>query len=100
MVGTPRLRRLYADWQAVQEQFTGHPHIQVRPLYGNPPEAYEVIYRVPGVALDPATNRPVIRREHRVGRVAGLEPRDLIADVVVGVGVAGLEAESKRADAR
>ncbi len=66
MVGTPRLRRLYADWQAVREQFTGHPHIKVRPVRGNPPEEYEVTYYVPGVALDPRTNRPVIRREHRV----------------------------------
>ncbi len=66
MVGTPRLRRLYADYQAVRAEFSGHPYIEVRPLYGNPPEAYEVIYRVPGVALDPATNQPVIRNEHKV----------------------------------
>jgi ubiquitin-protein ligase len=65
MVGSPRLRRLYADYQAVREHFTGHPHIQVRPLYGNPPEAYEIVYRVPGVVLDPASNRPIISNEHR-----------------------------------
>lgn len=66
MVGTPRLRRLYADYQAVRAEFAGHPHIRVRPLYGNPPEAYEVVYRVPGVVLEPGTNRPVIANEHRV----------------------------------
>jgi len=47
------------------EQFTGHPYIDVRPLYGNPPEAYEVTYRVPGVVLDPGTNRPVVANLHR-----------------------------------
>lgn len=65
MVGTPRLRRLYADYQAVRAEFAGHPHIDVRPLYGNPPEAYEITYRIPGVVLDPATNQPVVCHEHR-----------------------------------
>ncbi|MBC7287509.1 MAG: hypothetical protein H5T86_05575 [Armatimonadetes bacterium] len=66
MVGTPRLRRLYADYQAVRSEFAGHPYIEVKPLYGNPPEAYEVTYRVPGVVLEPGSNRPVIRNEHKV----------------------------------
>lgn len=65
MSGSPRLRRLYADYQSVTEEFAGHPYIQVKPLYGNPPEAYEVTYRVPGVVLDPATQRPYVAQEHR-----------------------------------
>ena len=65
MVATPRLRRLYADAQAVREEFTGHPYIQVTPLFGNPPEAYEIVFHVPGVVLEEGTSRPVIRNEHR-----------------------------------
>jgi hypothetical protein len=65
MVATPRLRRLYADAQAVRDEFAGHPYIKVTPLYGNPPEAYEIVYNVPGVVLEEGTSRPVIRNEHR-----------------------------------
>ncbi len=61
-----RLRRLYADYQQLRDDFTGHPYIAVRPLQGNPPEAYEVVYRVRGLALDDRTNRPVVRTDHRV----------------------------------
>jgi len=61
-----RLRRLYADYQQLRNDFTGHPYVDIRPLYGNPPEAYEVVYHVRGLALDQRTNRPVVRTEHRV----------------------------------
>jgi len=60
-----RLRRLYADHQKIQDEFTGHDYVEVVALYGNPPEAYEVIYRVPGLRLDKATNRPMRVTEHR-----------------------------------
>ncbi len=59
-----RLRRLYADWQQIRDEFAGHPHITVTPLHGNPPEAYRVEYRVKGLELDPATNRPRERNYH------------------------------------
>jgi ubiquitin-protein ligase len=55
----PRLRRLYADWEQIQNEFAGHPYIDVEPLAGNPPERYRVTYRVTGLRLDRATNRPV-----------------------------------------
>lgn len=60
-----RLRRLYADSQKIQDEFTGHPHIEVVPLLGDPPEAYQITYHVTGLRLDRATNRPVRIREHR-----------------------------------
>ena len=60
-----RLRRLYSDYQRIQDEFTGHPHIEVYPLQGNPPEAYQIHYHVIGLRLDRATNRPVKIREHR-----------------------------------
>jgi ubiquitin-protein ligase len=59
-----RLRRLYADYRDVSEQFAGHPLITVTPLRGNPPEAYEVRYRIRGLELDKATSRPRVRTEH------------------------------------
>ena len=59
-----RLRRLYADYREVCEQFAGHPYIQVTPLKGNPPEAYEIHYHLHGLELDAATRRPKIRTEH------------------------------------
>ena len=59
-----RLRRLYADYMEVREQFAGHPFVDVVPLRGNPPEAYEVRYHLRGLELDPATRRPRIRTEH------------------------------------
>jgi ubiquitin-protein ligase len=62
---TARLRRLYADYQKILDEFTGHPHIEVRPIRGNPPEEYLVTYHVTGLRLDRLTNRPVRVREHR-----------------------------------
>ncbi len=59
-----RLRRLYADWQQIRDEFAGHPYINVTPLHGNPPEAYRVEYRIKGLELDPATNRPRERDNH------------------------------------
>ncbi|HEY3396696.1 MAG TPA: ubiquitin-conjugating enzyme E2 [Armatimonadota bacterium] len=59
-----RLRRLYADYRDVSAQFAGHPFIRIVPLRGNPPEAYEIHYRVKGLELDPTSHRPRIRTEH------------------------------------
>jgi ubiquitin-protein ligase len=41
-----RLRRLMADYKRVAGVFKGHPHIAVKKVYGNPPEKYEVEYKV------------------------------------------------------
>jgi ubiquitin-protein ligase len=59
-----RLRRLYADYREVVGEFSGHPHIDVIPLRGNPPEAYEIRYHLKGLELDPASRRPRVRDEH------------------------------------
>jgi hypothetical protein len=48
---------LVADAQAVSTEFAGHPHISVIPLGYEPPEAYRVVFRVPGVYLD-ASGQP------------------------------------------
>ncbi len=59
-----RLRRLYADYQQIRNDFTGHPYVDVQPIRGNPPEAYRVAYHVKGLELDERSNRPRIRTEH------------------------------------
>lgn len=60
-----RLRRLYADYQQVRDDFAGHPLIDVTPLAGDPPESYEIIYHVKGLELDARTNRPIERNYHK-----------------------------------
>jgi len=59
-----RLRRLYADYQQIRNEFAGHPYIDVEPLRGNPPEAYRVTYHIKGLELDQRSNRPRVRSEH------------------------------------
>jgi ubiquitin-protein ligase len=61
---TARLRRLYADWQQIRDEFAGHPFVKVTPLSGNPPEAYRIEYHLKGLELDPAVNRPRERMQH------------------------------------
>lgn len=60
-----RLRRIYSDHQSVVEEFTGHPYVTVTPVQGDPPEEYVVEYRVKGLELDPVSNRPRERQQHR-----------------------------------
>ena len=62
---TARLRRIYSDYQTIRDEFSGHPFITVTPLQGDPPEEYLVEYRIRGLELDPATNRPKPRDYHR-----------------------------------
>ena len=50
---TARMRRLTADWQQIQKDFTGHQHIVVKPEGGDPPEKYHVTYYVNGIYLLP-----------------------------------------------
>jgi len=65
MSTSARLRRLYADYQQVVADLSGHPYIKVTPVQGDPPERYVVEYRVRGLELDPATNRPRARDYHK-----------------------------------
>ena len=60
-----RLRRIYSDYQSIRDEFAGHPFITVTPVQGDPPEEYVIEYRVRGLELDPATNRPKPRDRHR-----------------------------------
>ncbi len=60
-----RLRRLYADYQTVRDEFAGHPLIDVTPLVGDPPEAYEVVYHIKGLELDERAGRPLERNYHK-----------------------------------
>jgi hypothetical protein len=59
-----RLRRLYADYREACDEFAGHPFIDLVPLRGNPPEAYEVRYHLRGLEVSETTRRPTVRTEH------------------------------------
>jgi ubiquitin-protein ligase len=64
-MGSPRLRRLIADYEAILDEFTGHPHIVVVPTRGDPPEEYAVTYRVPGLVPGQNGGPPQIAAVHR-----------------------------------
>lgn len=64
-MSAPRLRRLGADYEAVRAEFSGHPHVTVRPLGPlRPPEAYRVRFRLRGLRLDGEQPRAV--EDHEV----------------------------------
>lgn len=46
---SPRLRRLFADFQRLTKIFEGHPYIAVKSVVGNPPEEYIIEYQVAGL---------------------------------------------------
>ena len=54
----PRLRRITADAQQVTQCFADHPYIDIVRSEGQPPEKYEVHYKVRSMVLD-ATGKPM-----------------------------------------
>jgi len=44
-----RIRRLEADWAAVQRALHEHPRIKIAGTAGNPPQRYHLLYRVKGL---------------------------------------------------
>jgi ubiquitin-protein ligase len=62
--GNARLRRLAADYEKIKNQFTGHPHIHVEPLFGNPPERYRVVFSLRGIQELDYRHRPVYLDRH------------------------------------
>lgn len=59
-----RLRRLFADYEKVRTEFAGHKYITVTPISGNPPEKYQVTYRLKGLRWDNGQNRPIVVSHH------------------------------------
>ena len=53
---SPRDRRLTVDGRQVYAAFEAHPFIKVDAVGAQPAERYRVVYSVPGIWLDPATN--------------------------------------------
>ena len=60
-----RTRRLLADARQMAEVFAGSNVIKVRPVAGEPPEAYHVEYAVKGLERG-KNNKPVPREHHLV----------------------------------
>jgi ubiquitin-protein ligase len=44
-----RLKRLYADYKRVSQLFNDHPYITIKNVRGNPPERYQIEYRIKGL---------------------------------------------------
>jgi ubiquitin-protein ligase len=59
-----RTRRLMADARQMTEAFANSPHIKVRPVAGDPPEAYHIEYTVKG--LDRGKSGKPVPREHHL----------------------------------
>ena len=53
MAPTARMRRIAADWEQIQKEFSGHQYIQVSPIGPEPPEKYHVTYFVNGIYMQP-----------------------------------------------
>lgn len=49
-----QLQRLENEWRRLQRSFAYHPHIRVAPLQGDPPEQYQVEYRIRCLTMDGA----------------------------------------------
>lgn len=61
---TPRLKRLYNEYKEVSEVFADHPYIVIKSAAGDPPERYQVEYRIKG--LEQKGNSIVERTNHLV----------------------------------
>jgi len=68
----PRFRRLYADYQKVQETFGDHPYISIADVEGDPPERYIFEIRVAGLVPDP-DGAPLAGEVHRAEVLLPLE---------------------------
>src|SRR3954468_9469601 len=44
--GREQLARLDQEWRALQRTFAYHPHVRIIPLHGEPPDQYQVEYRL------------------------------------------------------
>jgi ubiquitin-protein ligase len=58
-----RMRRLIADANLLAEAFRNFPLIKIRSREGNPPDRYQIVYNVRGLARGPDGN-PIFRDGH------------------------------------
>ena len=61
----PRLRRLYADYQLLQDVFGGSSRVRIERVEGDPPTRYEIALHLPGIERI-VDGEPVIRDDHIV----------------------------------
>jgi len=59
-----RLKRLQADYERIRLAFGERSPIQIKAVYGNPPEKYHMVYRVKGLALQ--GGKVAAKSEHQV----------------------------------
>ena len=61
-----RLRRLYSDYERIQNEFARHRYIKIVDVNGNPPERYRILYNVKSLCWDEHANRPFENSRHEV----------------------------------
>ena len=61
-----RIRRLRSDALQMASAFRDSPLIRVRNSVGDPPDAYEVEYRVRGLERGKRSDQPIVREHHLV----------------------------------
>jgi len=66
-----RLKRLYADYKRVSEVFMEHLYIEIKSVIGNPPEKYQIEYKVKGL-------------EQRGSRIA--QKNNHVAEIILPIG--------------
>lgn len=62
---SPRTRRLMADAEHMRRAFEGFPLIRLLSMTGNPPEEYQIEYRIRGLARG-TNSEPIVRQQHTV----------------------------------
>lgn len=65
-MSAPRLRRLAADYQRLQEEFYDHPRVHIEPIGPQPPERYRITYDVTSAVWDAERSVPVKAYRHVV----------------------------------
>jgi ubiquitin-protein ligase/uncharacterized ubiquitin-like protein YukD len=64
---SPRLRRLKADWQKIEELDRRSSLIHVESTSGSPPETYVILYTCKGISkLSKKKRKPIYSSEHRI----------------------------------
>jgi len=61
-----RRRRLHGDYERVVSELSGSEVVSVRVVSGDPPDHYQVKYRLSGIMWDESTESPVSITEHIV----------------------------------
>lgn len=64
----PRMRRLMADWTAVQQGLANHPRIKIAGTAGKPPQRYHILYNVKG--LEEKADGAIVEKDEHLAEIS------------------------------